>query len=119
MKNKENKNKNKTKQKHKNKNSTSLWITVILSLIAFVLFGISYYYKSATFLSILIIIFCILGILASIWLLASTICNMLKTLINEYKAKQSVFRCVINFSSVGFNCNFYRKFRQYFGQRKL
>lgn len=91
MKNKENKNKNKTKQKHKNKNSTSLWITVILSLIAFVLFGISYYYKSATFLSILIIIFCILGILASIWLLASTICNMLKTLINEYKAKNNLF----------------------------
>lgn len=50
MKNKENK--IKTKQKHKNISSISLWITVILSLIAFVLFGISYYYKSTISLSL-------------------------------------------------------------------
>lgn len=89
MKNKENK--NKTKQKHKNINSIPLWITVILSLIAFVLFGISYYHESTISLSIAIIIICILGILASIWLLASTICDMLKTLINEYKTKNNLF----------------------------
>lgn len=89
MKNKENK--IKTKQKHKNISSISLWITVILSLIAFVLFGISYYYKSTISLSIAIIIICILGILASIWLLASTICDMLKTLINEFKTKNNLF----------------------------
>lgn len=84
-------NKIKTKQKHKNISSISLWITVILSLIAFVLFGISYYYKSTISLSIAIIIICILGILASIWLLASTICDMLKMLINEYKTKNNLF----------------------------
>lgn len=89
MKNKENK--NKTKQKHKNISSIPLWITVILSLIAFVLFGISYYHESTISLSIAIIIICILGILASIWLLASTICDMLKTLINEYKTKNNLF----------------------------
>lgn len=89
MKNKENK--NKTKQKHKNINSIPLWITVILSLIAFVLFGISYYHESTISLSIAIIIICILGILASMWLLASTICDMLKTLINEYKTKNNLF----------------------------
>lgn len=89
MKNKENK--IKTKQKHKNINSISLWITVTLSLIAFVLFGISYYHESTISLSIAIIIICILGILASIWLLASTICDMLKTLINEYKTKNNLF----------------------------
>ena len=83
MKNKENK--NKTKQKHKNINSIPLWITVILSLIAFVLFGISYYHESTISLSIAIIIICILGILAS------TICDMLKTLINEYKTKNNLF----------------------------
>lgn len=89
MKNKENK--IKTTQKLKNINSISLWITVILSLIAFVLFGISYYHESTISLSIAIIIICILGILASIWLLASTICDMLKTLINEYKTKNNLF----------------------------
>lgn len=89
MKNKENN--IKTKQKHKNINSISLWITVILSLIAFVLFGISYYHESTISLSIAIIIICILGILASIWLLASTICDMLRTLINEYKTNNNLY----------------------------
>lgn len=87
MKNKE----NKIKTKQKNSKSVSLWITIILSLITFVMFGISHYYKSTTPLSIATIIFCILGILASIWLLASTIFDMLRTLINEYKTNNNLY----------------------------
>lgn len=87
MKNKE----NKIKTKQKNRNSISLWITIFLSLITFVMFGISHYYKSTTPLSIATIIFCILGILASIWLLASTIFDMLRTLINEYKTNNNLY----------------------------
>lgn len=87
MKNKE----NKIKTKQKNRNSISLWITILLSLITFIMFGISHYYKSTTPLSIATIIFCILGILASIWLLASTIFDMLRTLINEYKTNNNLY----------------------------
>lgn len=87
MKNKE----NKIKTKQKNRNSISLWTTIFLSLITFIMFGISHYYKSTTPLSIATIIFCILGILASIWLLASTIFDMLRTLINEYKTNNNLY----------------------------
>lgn len=87
MKNKE----NKIKTKQKNSKSVSLWITIFLSLITFVMFGISHYYKSTTPLSIATIISCILGILASIWLLASTIFDMLRTLINEYKTNNNLY----------------------------
>lgn len=87
MKNKE----NKIKTKQKNRNSISLCITIFLSLITFVMFGISHYYKSTTPLSIATIIFCILGILASIWLLASTIFDMQRTLINEYKTNNNLY----------------------------
>lgn len=83
--------KNKIKTKQKNRNSISLWFTIFLSLIAFVMFGINHYYKSSTPLSIATIIFCILGILASIWLLASTIFDMLRTLINEYKTNNNLY----------------------------
>lgn len=55
------------------------------------MFGISHYYKSTTPLSIATIIFCILGILASVWLLASTIFDMLRTLINEYKTNNNLY----------------------------
>lgn len=83
--------KNKIKTKQKNRNSISLWITIFSSLFAFVMFVISHYCKSTTFLSIATIIFCILGILASLWLLASTIFDMLRTLINEYKTNNNLY----------------------------
>lgn len=82
---------NEIKTKQKNRNSISLWITIFLSLITFVMFGFSHYYKSTTPLSIATIIFCILGILASVWLLASTIFDMLRTLINEYKTNNNLY----------------------------
>ena len=83
--------KDKIKTKQKNRNSISLWITIFSSLFAFVMFVISHYYKSTTSLSIATIIFCILGILASLWLLASTIFDMLRTLINEYKTNNNLY----------------------------
>lgn len=95
MKNKENK--IKTKQKQKNTNPISLWITVISSLIAFVLFGISHYCKSTISLSIAIIIFSISGILAGIWLIISTFCDIVKTSINEYKTNNNLFAGALSF----------------------